>query len=80
MIFEIRTTTSTDGLVPERLRGETASFDIEADGKVYVEKGRRIAAPTSVSWKDDIKHIEVRVEYIAGKVAAKITLMNQLAS
>ena len=28
-------------LVPERLRGETASFDIEANGKVYVEKGRR---------------------------------------
>lgn len=24
-------------LVPERLRGETASFDIEANGKVYVE-------------------------------------------
>ena len=32
-------------LVPERLRGETATFDIEADGKVYVvEKGRRITA------------------------------------
>nr|WP_175565543.1 hypothetical protein [Escherichia coli] len=24
--------------------GETASFDIEANGKVYVEKGRRITA------------------------------------
>ncbi len=31
-------------LVPERLRGETASFDIEANGKVYVERGRRITA------------------------------------
>jgi hypothetical protein len=27
-------------LIPERLRGETASFDIEANGKVYVEKGK----------------------------------------
>ncbi|VEI48011.1 DNA-directed RNA polymerase subunit beta [Actinobacillus equuli] len=31
-------------LVPERLRGETAQFDIEANGKVYIEKGRRITA------------------------------------
>lgn len=31
-------------LIPERLRGETASFDIEANGKVYIEKGRRITA------------------------------------
>lgn len=31
-------------LVPERLRGETATFDIEANGKVYVERGRRITA------------------------------------
>ena len=30
--------------MPERLRGETATFDIEANGKVYVERGRRITA------------------------------------
>lgn len=44
MIFEIRDNKLQMELVPERLRGETASFDIEADGKVYVEKGRRITA------------------------------------
>ena len=44
VIFEIRDNKLQMELVPERLRGETASFDIEADGKVYVEKGRRITA------------------------------------
>src|SRR5690606_10873101 len=72
VIFEIRDNKLQMELVPERLRGETASFDIEADGKVYVEKGRRITARHIRQLeKDDIKHIEVPVEYIAGKVAAK---------
>src|SRR5690606_33245198 len=31
-------------LVPERLRGETADFDIVHQGEVIVEKGRRITA------------------------------------
>ena len=69
--LEIRDNKLQMELVPERLRGETASFDIEADGKVYVEKVAVLPRATSVSWKDDIKHIEVPVEYIAGKVAAK---------
>ena len=42
--FEISNNKLMMTLVPERLRGETASFDIEANGKVYVEKGRRITA------------------------------------
>ncbi|WP_460990079.1 hypothetical protein, partial [Staphylococcus aureus] len=44
VIFEIRDNKLQMELVPERLRGETASFDIEANGTVYVEKGRRITA------------------------------------
>lgn len=72
MVFEIRDNKLQMELVPERLRGETASFDIEANGKVYVEKGRRITARHIRQLeKDDIKHIEVPVEYIAGKVASK---------
>ncbi|WP_175607001.1 hypothetical protein, partial [Serratia marcescens] len=59
-------------LVPERLRGETASFDIEANGKIYVETGRRITARHIRQLEnDDIQSIEVPVEYIAGKVVAK---------
>lgn len=42
--FEVKDQTLMMELVPERLRGETATFDIEADGKVYVEKGRRVTA------------------------------------
>lgn len=44
MNFEVKDQTLMMELVPERLRGETATFDIEADGKVYVEKGRRVTA------------------------------------
>lgn len=59
-------------LVPERLRGETATFDIEANGKVYVERGRRITARhIRALEKDQITQVEVPTEYIVGKVAAK---------
>jgi len=59
-------------LIPERLRGETASFDIEANGKVYIEKNRRITARHIRDLeKDKINSINVPVEYITGKVVAK---------
>ncbi|MBE2895176.1 DNA-directed RNA polymerase subunit beta [Spirabiliibacterium falconis] len=59
-------------LVPERLRGETASFDIEADGKVYVERGRRITARHIRQLeKDKISEVVVPTEYIVGKIIAK---------
>ncbi|MCV6002822.1 DNA-directed RNA polymerase subunit beta, partial [Escherichia coli] len=58
--------------VPDRLRGETASFDIEANGKVYVEQCRRVTARHIRQLeKDGVDHIEVPVEYIVGKVASK---------
>ena len=58
--------------MPERLRGETATFDIEANGKVYVERGRRITARhIKALEKDNVTQVEVPTEYIAGKVAAK---------
>ncbi|QIW15086.1 DNA-directed RNA polymerase subunit beta [Pasteurellaceae bacterium RH1A] len=59
-------------LVPERLRGETAKFNIEANGKVYVEEGRRITARhVRELEKDKVAFIDVPVEYIIGKVSAK---------
>ncbi|ELO4022865.1 DNA-directed RNA polymerase subunit beta [Vibrio fluvialis] len=70
--FEVKDQTLMMELVPERLRGETASFDIEADGKVYVEKGRRVTARHIRQLeKDDVSFIEVPVEYIVGKVSSK---------
>lgn len=72
VVYEIRDNKLQMELVPERLRGETASFDIESNGTVYVEKGRRITARHIRQLeKDGVEHIEVPVEYIAGKVVGK---------
>ena len=70
--FEVRGKSLVMELVPDRLRGETASFDIEANGTVYVEQGRRITARHIRQLaKDGIDSIEVPVEYIVGKIAAR---------
>ncbi|MDV7106157.1 DNA-directed RNA polymerase subunit beta [Vibrio sp. TH_r3] len=70
--FEVKDQTLMMELVPDRLRGETANFDIEANGKVYVETGRRVTARHIRNLeKDGVDFIEVPVEYIVGKVAAK---------
>jgi len=56
-------------LVPERLRGETALFDISAEGKVYVEKGRRVTARTIKDLDSDgVTALDVPREYLIGKV------------
>ncbi|PMM12786.1 DNA-directed RNA polymerase subunit beta [Vibrio breoganii] len=70
--FEVQNQTLMMELVPERLRGETASFDVEANGKTYVEAGRRVTARHIRSLeKDGVEFIEVPVDYIVGKVASK---------
>ncbi|RRN05426.1 DNA-directed RNA polymerase subunit beta [Bibersteinia trehalosi] len=72
VLFEISDNQLLMTLVPERLRGETAAFDIEANGKVYVESGRRITARhIKALEKDNITQIVVPTEYIVGKVTAK---------
>ena len=60
-------------LIPERLRGEAASFDIkDQDGNVVVELGRRVTARhIRQLQKANIKEIEAPVEYVLGKVLAK---------
>jgi DNA-directed RNA polymerase subunit beta len=42
--FEVKDGKLMMDLVPERLRGETATFDIIANGAVVVETGRRVTA------------------------------------
>ncbi len=70
--FEVKDQTLMMELIPDRLRGETATFDIEANGKTYVEAGRRVTARHIRNLeKDGIEFIEVPVEYIVGKVASK---------
>ncbi|PKF77736.1 DNA-directed RNA polymerase subunit beta [Vibrio sp. vnigr-6D03] len=69
--FEVKDQTLLMELVPDRLRGETASFDIEANGKTYVETGRRVTARHIRQLeKDGVDYIEVPIEYIVGKVSS----------
>ena len=59
-------------LVAERLRGETATFDIKAKNKVIVEEGRRVTARHIRELeKANIKKLEVPVEYLVGKMLSK---------
>src|SRR3989338_1901030 len=59
-------------LMPERLRGEIASFEVKKAGKIIIEKGRRITARHIAQLeKATIKMLEVPADYIIGKVLAK---------
>jgi DNA-directed RNA polymerase subunit beta len=59
------------GLVPERLRGETAMFDIKLGRKVIIEEGRRITAKHVRDMeKSTIKKLVVPVEYLETKTLA----------
>ena len=49
-------------LVPQRLRGETASFEIKVGDKVIVEEGRRITAR-------HVRELEVGRRQEAGRAA-----------
>src|SRR5512139_1384336 len=66
---------SADGiemdLVPSRLRGETAAFEIKANGKVIVEEGRRITARHVRQMEEArLDRLTVPNEYLVGKVLA----------
>ena len=71
--FEVSAGKLMMALVPERLRGETASFDIIGlNGTTYVESSRRITARhIRQMTKDGVEQIEAPVEYLVGKVAAR---------
>ncbi|RUO26717.1 DNA-directed RNA polymerase subunit beta [Aliidiomarina minuta] len=70
--FEIRRDKIFMALVPERLRGETALFDIkDENGDVMVEKARRITARHIKQLeKMGVDEMEVPVDYLVGKVLA----------
>ncbi|MEZ5510279.1 MAG: DNA-directed RNA polymerase subunit beta [Gammaproteobacteria bacterium] len=77
MFFDTNVVTYEGGifrlkLIPERLRGETAMFDIKAGGEVVVEEGRRVTARHIRQLeKANIESLEVPKEYLVGKVVAK---------
>jgi len=58
-------------LVPERLRGETATFDIKAKNKIIVEEGRRVTAKHIRELAEaGVKSLEVPEDYLIGKILA----------
>jgi DNA-directed RNA polymerase subunit beta len=60
-------------LVPSRLRGEIATFEIkDKDGNVLVEQGRRISKRhIRLMEKAHLKKLKVPTEYLLGKTIAK---------
>lgn len=60
-------------LIPSRLRGETAAFDIkDNDGNIIVEATRRITARHIKQLeKANVEELAVPVDYMLGKVLAK---------
>jgi DNA-directed RNA polymerase subunit beta len=59
------------GLVPERMRGETASFEIKLGRKVIVEEGKRITAKHVRDMeKSTVDKLVVPNEYLEGKILA----------
>jgi DNA-directed RNA polymerase subunit beta len=58
-------------LIPERLRGETASFEIKVGRKVIIEKDRRITLRhVRELEKADLKELDVPADFLEGKVLA----------
>jgi len=58
-------------LVPERLRGETTSFDIKAGKEVIVEAGRRVTMRHIKQLESKkIKKLNATLDYLNGKVLA----------
>jgi len=59
------------GLVPQRLRGDTANFDIKLGRKLIVEEGRRITAKHVRDMeKSRVDNLVVPAEYLEGKILA----------
>ena len=76
MFFDINEFTLTRDavrlkLVAERLRGETASFDIKVGDRTVVEKDRRITIRhVRELAKAGVKHLEVPSDYLDGRILA----------
>ncbi|MCU7842649.1 MAG: DNA-directed RNA polymerase subunit beta [Candidatus Thiodiazotropha sp. (ex Monitilora ramsayi)] len=69
--FSLTKRTLKVDLVPERLRGETVTFDIKAGDKVLVEAGRRITARHIRELeKAGVNKLDVPRDFIVGKVLA----------
>ncbi len=69
--FSLTKKTLKVDLVPERLRGETVTFDIKAGSQVIVEAGRRITARHIRELeKAGVNKLDVPRDFVVGKVLA----------
>jgi DNA-directed RNA polymerase subunit beta len=58
-------------LIPERMRGDIASFDIRIQDRIVLEKGHRITARHIRQMeKDNVTELAVPREYLQGKILA----------
>src|SRR6187402_1830855 len=70
-VFYLGKTDTSLELVPQRLRGETAAFEIRVGDKVIVEEGRRITARHVRDLEQaGVKKLTVPRDYVYGKVAS----------
>jgi DNA-directed RNA polymerase subunit beta len=69
--FELTADSAAMRLVPQRLRGETATFEIRAGDTVIVEEGRRITARHVRQLEEaGVTQLPVPREYLQGKILA----------
>ncbi|MCV2528227.1 MAG: DNA-directed RNA polymerase subunit beta [Candidatus Lightella neohaematopini] len=72
VIYNINDNQAKMILVPERLRGETALFDIKNNDVIYVKQGRRITYNhIKLLINDCVNEIEIPIDYVIGKILAK---------
>lgn len=71
-IYKIKNNKIKMILVPDRLRGETASFNIKHKNIIYIEKGKRVTIRhINKLKKDHVKSINIPIEYMIGKRVIK---------
>jgi DNA-directed RNA polymerase subunit beta len=69
--FDLASDGFTMELVPQRLRGDTSSFEIRIGNKVVVEEGRRITARHVRELEDaGVRQLAIPREYLYGKILA----------
>ena len=69
--FDLAADGFTMELVPQRLRGDTSSFEIRIGNKVVVEEGRRITARHVRELEDaGVRQLAIPREYLYGKILA----------
>jgi DNA-directed RNA polymerase subunit beta len=71
-IFKLKKNSIDMALEPERLKGETATFDIVAKGEVIIPQGRRVTALHVKKLKaSKVKSLQVPEDFLVGKVLAE---------